>query len=50
MNVYNCLSCGWVTEKECKDCFEQNRRHKYGHIKHCRRDYVIEVEDNKDEE
>lgn len=42
--VYECKSQGWMTEKECKDCFQKEQHKEYGHIKHCRRDNVISQE------
>lgn len=42
--VYDCKCNGWQTEKECKLCFEQNKKHQYGHVKHCRKDNVTAIE------
>jgi hypothetical protein len=44
--VYECRIHGWMTEKECKDCYLRNKKDQYGHVKHCRRDNVSEVENN----
>ena len=48
--VYECRIHGWMSEKECKDCYKKNKSNQYGHIKHCRRDNVSEVEDNTETE
>lgn len=45
--VYDCRTNGWVTEKECSECFKKHANKKYSVVKHCRRDNVIETE--KDE-
>ena len=38
-----------MTEKECKKCYEAGKRHEYGHVKHCMRDNVTDIEDNSEE-
>lgn len=48
MPVYECKIQGWMSEKECKDCFSKHKCTQYGHVKHCRRANVTEVESNDD--
>lgn len=45
--VYDCKCNGWMTEKECKECFTRHKKNEYGHVKHCRRDHVTAMEDDK---
>ena len=42
--VYNCKHQGWMSEKECKECFNRNHSHKLSNVKHCRRDNVTDIE------
>jgi hypothetical protein len=48
MPVYGCKIQGWMSEKECKDCFNNYKCKQYGHVKHCRRDNVTEIENNNE--
>lgn len=46
--VYECKLHGWMSEKECKNCFLKIQTKIYYDIKDCRLVNVISEEDNND--
>ncbi|HLD91368.1 MAG TPA: hypothetical protein VI911_10185 [Patescibacteria group bacterium] len=48
--IYECKCNGWMTEKECNNCFKNFKMNDYGHVKHCRRDNIVSTEDDTQED